>query len=100
MKENNEISVNSSVMALDIDSLTKRDPKESDNDLHADSLSNIITSARKTLFNSTPPAEKDNTTIASGRSKKWVPIWKTGDKDVTTTTSSLCKGATFAASTN
>jgi hypothetical protein len=87
-------------MVLHIDSLTKSDSKESDNDSCADSLSKLIASAWKTLFKSTPPAEKDNTTIARGRSKRWVPIQKTGDKDVTAETGSLRKGATFAAGTN
>jgi hypothetical protein len=96
-KASNEISINISVMVLHIDSLTKSDSKESDNDSCADSLSKLIASAWKTLFNSTPPAGKDNITIASGRSKRWVPIQKTGDKDVTTATGSLRKGATFVA---
>jgi hypothetical protein len=100
MKENDEISINSSVMALDIDSNTKSDSKESGNDSHADSLRNLITSARKTLFNSTPPAENKDTTITSGCLTRWVPIWKTGDKDVTAATGSLRKGATFVADMN
>jgi hypothetical protein len=100
MKENDEISFDSNVMALDINSTTKSDPKESNNDSCADSLSNLIASARKTLFNSIPPAENKNTTIASGRLTRWVPIWKTDDKDVTAAPGSSRKGATFVAGTN
>jgi hypothetical protein len=107
MKTNKEInndtsSTGSAIMSIYANSTVKSNPKESNNDSSRDSLSNFIASARKTLFNCTPPAQDDDITMAIACSKKWFPIWKTAEKDNSAVhgTSSLQKGTTFAVGEN
>jgi hypothetical protein len=106
----------SNVMKLptDADSTIKSDPKELDTESKADSLNDMITSAQKELFELTPPPKVDNDTItlATSKSKKWVPI-KSVVKSTTPSTThkkttptidltepSNCWGAMFAVDTN
>jgi hypothetical protein len=94
----------------DIHSTAKSDPKEYDTKSKEDSLSNMIVSAQKTSFESTLPVQCNNgneITMATTRSKKWVPIksvertnTRTAKKTALTAPSSSRKGATFAVCTN
>jgi hypothetical protein len=82
-------------------SMAKSDPRESDGELQGDSsLSDLIASTKKALFESRPAAE-DNQTVTTNRNHKWVPINKTsGNKTEEVTTSGTgCKGASFAEGT-
>jgi hypothetical protein len=86
-------------LPTDTNSTIKSNPKELDTELKEDSLANMIASARKELFRATPPAEDNNDiiTLATAKSKKWVPINKARDRTMTlsvTTTASKCRGAT------
>ncbi len=113
-------NTSSKVMKLltDADSTVKSDPKGSDTESKADSLNDMIESARKELFKSTLPPEvdADAITLATSKSKKWVPIKKATNPSmkatipsvtqhkatpsVDYTASSNCRGATFAGDTN
>jgi hypothetical protein len=88
-------------MTIDVDSTAKSDPKESDKDSQGvDSLSNLISSARKTLFQSTS-GSGDKQTVTTTRSRKWVPIKKTGDaQDDSRVSSSAPKAASFVEGRN
>ncbi len=116
----NTSNTSSKVMKLPTDegSTVKLDPKELDTESKADSLNDMIESARKELFKSTLPPEVDDDaiTLATSESKKWVPIKKATNPSmkatipsvtqykatpsVDFTASSNCRGATFAADTN
>jgi hypothetical protein len=106
----------SNVMKLptDANSTIKSDPKELDMESKVDSLNDMIASARKELLKLThPPKVDDNSiTLATSKSKKWVPI-KSAVKSTTPSTSqkkttstidltesSNRRGATFAVDTN
>ena len=69
-----------------------------------DSLANTIARAQKELFKVTPPADNNDNliTLATARSKKWVPINKVKDRTMTspaTNTGHKRCGATFTADT-
>jgi hypothetical protein len=92
-------------LPTDTNSTIKSNPKELDTELKEDSLANMIASAQKELFRATPPADNNDNiiTLATAKSKKWVPINKARDQTMTssvTTTAPKCHGATFAADTN
>jgi hypothetical protein len=92
-------------LPMDTNSTIKSNPKESDTESKEDSLANMIASARKELFRVTLPADDNDNiiTLATAKSKKWVPINKTRDWTMTlsvTTTAPKCHGTTFAADTN
>jgi hypothetical protein len=86
-------------------SMAKSDPKESDGESQGKgSLSDLIASTRKALFESSPPAD-DKQTDATTQTRKWVRISKTGGskKDYTVTLgigrreASIAEGTNFAA---
>jgi hypothetical protein len=92
-------------LPTDTDSTIKNDPKESDSESKEDSLANMIASARKELLRATPPADDNDSiiTLATAKSKKWVPINKARDWTMTLsviTTTPKCHGAMFAADMN
>jgi hypothetical protein len=106
----------SNVMKLptDANSTIKSDPKDSDTESKADSLNDMIASAQKELFKLTPllKVDDDAITLATSKSKKWVPI-KSAVKSPTPSTThkkttptidltepSNRRGATFAVDTN
>jgi hypothetical protein len=83
-------------------SMAKSDPKESDGELQGkSSLSDLIASTRKALFESGPPADYEQT-VTTTQTRKWVPISKTGGskKDDTVTSGIGRRGASFAEGTN
>ncbi len=71
----------------DANSTIKSDLKELDTESKADSLNDMIGSARKVLFKLIPPPEVDDDaiTLATAKSRKWVPI-KSIVKATTTST--------------
>jgi hypothetical protein len=65
-------------MAIDVDSTVKSNPKELDEDSQgANSLSNLIASARRKALFKSAPGTQDKQTITTTQSRKWVPIGKT-----------------------
>ncbi len=103
--DGSETSSNLMKLLMDTDSTIKSNLKESDTESKEDSLANMIASARKELLRVTPPADDNNDiiTLATAKSKKWVPINKARDWTMTssvTTTAPKCRGATFAADMN
>jgi hypothetical protein len=107
-KQDNGSKTSSNLMKLPMDtnSTIKSNPKESDTESKEDSLANMIAKARKELFKATSPADdnKDVITLATAKSKRWVPINKARDQNMIsskpTTTGPKYRGATFAADTN
>ncbi len=106
-KQDDGSKMSSNLMKLptDTDSTIKSDPKESDTESKEDSLANMIASAWKELYRAPPPADDNNDiiTLATAKSKKWVPINKATDRTMTSsvnTTAPKRHGAMFAADTN
>jgi hypothetical protein len=102
--DGSKTSSNLMKLPMDTNSTIKSDPKESDTESKEDSLANMIASARKELFRATPPADNndDIITLATAKSKKWVPINKVRDRTMTlsvTSTAPNCRSATFATDT-
>jgi hypothetical protein len=88
-------------MAIDVNSTVKSDPKELDKDSQgANSLSNLIASARNALFKSTS-GTGDKQMVTTTQSCKWVPTRKTREaQDDSRASGSACKAASFAEGTN
>ncbi len=115
-KQGDTSKTSSNVMKLptDANSTIKSDLKESDTESKADSLNDMIASARKELFKTIPSPEVDDNaiTLATAKSRKWVPIKSVVKATTTSTTNENatstmdltrpchCWGATFAADTN
>jgi hypothetical protein len=115
-KQDDTSKTSSNVMKLpaDANSTIKSDPKELDTESKADSLNDMIVSARKEHFKSIPPPEVDDDaiTLATAKSRKWVPIKSIVKATTTSTTNENatptidltgpchCRGATFAVDTN
>jgi hypothetical protein len=107
-------SSNAMKLPTDANSTIKSDLKELDTESKADSLNDMIGSARKVLFKLIPPPEVDDDaiTLATAKSRKWVPIKSIVKATTTSTTNENatptidltgpchCRGATFAADTN
>ncbi len=103
--DGSETSSNLMKLPTDTDITIKSNPNELDTESKKDSLANMIASAQKELFRATPLAEGNNNiiTLATAKSKKWVPINKARDWTMTssvTTTAPKRRGAMFAADTN
>jgi hypothetical protein len=112
--DNSKTSSNVMKLPTDADSTIKSDPKELDTESKADSLNDMIGSARKELFKSIPPPEVDDDaiTLATAKSRKWVPIKSVVKATTISTTNENAtltidltgpchrRGATFAADTN
>jgi hypothetical protein len=102
------------VQSANANSTIESDPKESDTESKADSLNDMIASARKEIFKSIPLPEVDDvaSTLATAKLRKWVPIKSVVKATTTSTTNENatptidltgpchCRGATFAADTN
>ncbi len=116
LKRDDTSKTSSNVMKLPMDanSTIKSDPKELDAESKVDSLNDMIASARKELFKLVPLPEVDDDaiTLATTKSRKWVPIksvvkaptMSTTNENATPTIDLTgpchCWGATFATDTN
>jgi hypothetical protein len=111
VNSNDTSATSSNIMKItDTNGTAKSDSKELDIESKEDSLSNMIASGQKTLFKSTPLAQDNNDdkiTMATSRSKKWVPIKSVERTNTTpakntvlTAPSSSHKDATFVVDKN